>query len=137
MVHDVNVAVRMVDDWTVRCPGTVEGNELKQIAIQKERRKIKRLFGKKIKHIIYLLESMEELWYKNNDCSVGVVKMGFSLKRLAQHPYAVPMEFYYAVFTSPGNLIPLKLLYKGDTRTAKGLAMTGFDWLKLNDYEVI
>jgi len=137
MALDINVAVRMVDDWKERCPGTVEGKALKTIAIQKERRKIKRLFGKKIKHIIYLLEGTEELWYKNNNCSVGVVKMGFSLKRLAQHPHAVPMEFYYAVFSSPGNLIPLKLLYRGNTKTARGLAMTGFDWLKLNDYEVI
>lgn len=133
---DINTAVRMVDNWRERCPGEIDGKQLKLIGIQRERR-IRRLFGKKIKHYIYQKDGSSELWYKNDKCAVGVVKMGFSVKRLTSHPFAVPMEFYHDVFTMPHSLVPVRLLPEHQKKTLEQLALTGAEWLRLNNYELV
>ena len=133
---DINDAVRMVDNWRERCPGKVEQRKLIKIGIQKERRLLRRLV-KKVKHIIYLQDGTQNIWYKNSDCDVGVVKMGFSLKRLAMHPNAVPMEFYYAAFMEPDNPLPIDLLRGQDLNTLREVSMSAREWLRINDYVLI
>lgn len=136
MTHDVNEAVRMVDNWRERCPGTLRQKKLVKVAVQKERRRLRRIF-KKIKHIIYVLEGTDEIWYKNSDCAVGVIAMGFSLKRLAQHPNAVPMEFYHAMFMKPDQSLPVQLLRGQDKIALEAINMTPREWLKLNNYVLV
>lgn len=133
---DVNTAVRMVDNWRERNPGMLDDKPLRLIAIQKQRR-LKRIFRGKVKHYIYWQEGTKNIWYKNAKDSVGVVKMGFSIKRLNSHPNAVPMEFYHDVFTMPHSLIPLSLLPESQKKTLEELALTGAAWLSLNDYELV
>jgi len=133
---DVNTAVRMVDNWRERYPGTIDGHPLKLLAIQKERR-LRRIFKGKVKHWIYWQESSKNIWYKNSKDAVGVVKMGFSLRRLSEHPNAVPMEFYHDVFTMPHSLIPISLLPEASKKTLEQLALTGAEWMRLNDYELV
>lgn len=133
---DINTAVRIVDNWRDRCPGQVDGKDLIQIGVQKERRFLKRLFGKKVKHIIYVIKDTKMIWYKNKTCDVGVVKMGFSLKRLGDHPNAVPMEFYYDAFVNPDKLVDTSLFRGQDQQTIKSLSMTNREWLNMNNYEL-
>ena len=132
----INTVVRMVDNWRKRYPGTVNNKSLLKIGIQKERRLYKRLLGRKVKNVIYLLEGTKQIWYKRKEDAIGVVAMGFSTKHLAMHPSAVPMEFYYEVFTSPKKMIQLEHLTVKQQATMRDLAMTGSEWLALNDYEI-
>lgn len=139
---DINTAVRFVDDWADKdpktrdsSPGKVDGKQLRQIGVQKERRLLRRLF-KSVKHVIFLAEGTHDIWYKNNYDYPAVVKMGFSLSRLTMHPNAVPMEFYYEVFMNPGKLLPVDLLRGQSIETLKGLQMRGYEWLELNDFKL-
>lgn len=134
---DMSSVVRLVDNWRERCPGTVDKKNLIQLGIQKERRLLKRMFGKKIKNIIYQREGTQEIWYKRKECAVGVVAMGFSTKLLESHPNAVPMAFYWDVFTMPNSIIPISLLSEQQADALEITALTGHDWLKMNDYELI
>lgn len=111
--------VRFVDAWTDNdpktrdsCPGTINGNELIHIGNQFSKRF---RFFKKRKHIIYNEKGTRNIWYKNSKCNAGIVSMGFSLKRLANHPKAKSMEAYAIKFLD-GN---------------------SDKWLKRNNYELI
>lgn len=100
---DMRVVVRFVDDFEDTdprtrnsCPGTVNGHKLIHIANQTQRR-----FGflpKRVKNVIYLEQGTGNIWYKRSKCNVGIVAMGFSLSRLANHPNAVSMEEYTKFF---------------------------------------
>lgn len=101
---DINTAVRFLDDvvdgnpkTNELCPGRIDKHDLVQIAIQKERRLLKRIF-KPTKHIIFIEDGTHLLWYKNNYCYPAAVKMGFSLSEMAMDSKSVPMEIYYARF---------------------------------------
>ncbi len=136
---DLSHAVRMVDNWRESEPGTIDEKKLIEIGYQKERRRLKRWFGHKVKHRIYRLEGTEEIWYKQKRYSQGVVKMGISLKRKGLHPKSVPMEFYWEVFSKPRGALPIDLLRLSEegTKTITTIGMTSADWLKLNDYVVV
>lgn len=107
----------LVDGWRdpeARCPGSVGGLKLIPIAIQTHRR-LRNLFKKTPKHIIYQLGNTRGIWYKNSKCHVMAVKMGLSIRRLAMHPKAVPMEQYAKYFIDKIDV----------------------DWLKRNNYQFI
>ena len=102
---DISIAVRFVDDYMDKdpktrdsCPGKVNKHKLVLIGQQRERRIIKLLLNKKIKHYIFREEGTRNIWYKNSVCNPGVVMMGFSLSLLKMHPNAVPMEKYAKYF---------------------------------------
>lgn len=121
--------VRLVDAWIDNdpktrdsCPGKINGHELHPIGIQWNRRF---RFFKKIKHIIYQEVSTRNIWYKNSKCNAGVVAMGFSLSRLANHPNTVSMEIYSMAFLDNPNDLIIEL------------GITGAEWLARNDYELI
>ncbi len=117
---DMTTVVRFVDDFEDddprtrnSCPGTVNGKKLIHIANQTQRR-----FGflpKRVKNVIYLEQGTGNIWYKRSKCNVGIVAMGFSLSRLANHPNAVPMEQYTKYFVD----------------------MVDLDWLERNDYVIV
>ena len=132
---EINTAVRLVDNWRERTPGTIDGKALKLVGIQKQRR-LRRLFRGRIKYYIYLQVGTEAIWYKRKRSAVGIVKMGFSVRKLMSHPKAVPAEFYYAVFTSPEKVIPVSHLEQKQQETIRSLDMTGTGWLAMNDYEL-
>lgn len=118
---DINTAVRFVDDFIDKdpktrnsSPGKVNGNQLIQIGIQKERRLLKILTGHKIKHYIFQEEGTRNIWYKQGFNNAGVVKMGFSLKELAMDKRSVPMETYARYFLD--NIDP--------------------DWMERNNFEL-
>ena len=99
---DTSTVVRLVDDYIDddyhtrdSCPGKVNGHKLIHIGNQIERRIFRR---GRVKHLIYLEEGTRNIWYKDSNCSPGAVAMGFSTKRLANHPNAVPMEQYAKYF---------------------------------------
>ena len=112
---DPKILTRFVDDWRNSCPGTVDQHKLTKIAVQKERRILKKLF-KPIKHIIYLEESTKMLWYKSNECHPAVVRMGIT-KNNTLHDKAVSMEEYYHIF------VVANIAYS--------------EWLKRNDFELV
>lgn len=121
--------VKLVDAWTDSdprtrdsCPGKINGHELTSIAIQYNRRF---RFFKRQKHIIYFEKGTRNIWYKNSKCNAGIVAMGFSLKRLKNHPKAVSMETYASIF-----------LGKPDEFNAELLTYNK-DWLAKNDYVLI
>lgn len=117
---DMSTVVRLVDafqddDYHTRdsCPGTVNKHKLIHIANQTQRR-----FGflpKTVKNVIYIEEGTSNIWYKRSKCNAGIVAMGFSLSRLGQHPYAVPMEQYMKFFIDESDP----------------------DWLARNDYVLV
>lgn len=116
---DMSGVVRIVDAWTDNdpktrdsCPGKINGNQLEPIAIQWNRR-LK--FWKRQKYIIYQEHGTRNIWYKRSKCNAGVVAMGFSLKRLANHPKSISMEAYAKYF-----------LDNWDSK-----------WLKRNNYQLI
>ena len=124
---DINIAVRFVDDWKDHdpktrnsSPGTVNGNKLYQIGIQKERRLLKILTGHSIKNYIFVEQGTRNIWYKQSFNNAGVVMMGFSLSLLGPHPKSVPMETYAKAFLDGGYIPELK----ADADA----------WLKRNDY---
>lgn len=108
--------VRFTDNWRDTCPGTVDGDKLIKIAVQKERRILKRLF-KPIKNIIYLQEGTKMLWYKPSECFPAVIKMGISRKNLNEDSKSVPMEIYY------NRLVVATLANE--------------EWIKRNDFELV
>ena len=134
--YDVNTATRMVDNWRERNPGSLDDKPLVLVGVQKERR-LRRLFKGRIKYFIFKQEGTGNIWYKRKMDSVGAVKMGFSVKRLANHPTAVPMEFYFEVFVHPSKLIPLSHLPEGQKKTLRSLIIRGDRWLELHGYELV
>lgn len=103
----MSTVVRFVDAWTDNdpktrdsCPGKINTHDLIPIAIQYNRRF---KFFKKQKHIIYNEKGTRNIWYKNSKCNAGVVAMGFSLKRLKNHPKSVSMESYAKKFIDGHN----------------------------------
>lgn len=130
---EIAAGARLVDDWRKPCPGTIDEKQLKRVGIQRERRF---LFFRSVKHIIYLQEGTHNLWYKNKHCGQGAAVMGFSLKRLGMHPSAVPMEFYYQVFTTPDKPLPVELLRGQSLDTLREIAMPTRKWLEINNFEL-
>ena len=125
----MTTVVRLVDDFLDEdhhtrdsCPGTVNKHKLIPIGKQFNRRF---RFFKKLKHIIYLEESTRNIWYKNSKCNAGVAAMGFSLKRLHNHPKAVSMKTY------------AKLFLDNPFDKVDEVNSIASDWLKRNDYELI
>lgn len=126
---DMSNVVRLVDAWTDSdpktrdsCPGTINGHTLAPIAIQYNRRF---RFFKRQKHIIYQEVDTRNIWYKNSKCNAGIVAMGFSLKRLMNHPKAVSMETYASVFLGKPDEFNNELLTYNK------------EWLARNNYVLI
>lgn len=126
---NISNVVRLVDAWTDSdpktrdsCPGKINGYKLIPIAIQYNRRF---RFFKRQKHIIYREGDTRNIWYKNSKCNAGIVAMGFSLKRLKNHPKSISMKTYAAVF-----------LGKPDEFNDELLAYNK-EWLARNDYILI
>ncbi len=103
-----------VDDWREADPGEVGGKKLNLIAIQHARR-ARNLWRKRPKNLIYRIGKGREIVYKRYSKSPAVMKMGISIKRLGNHPYAVSMEDYAMYFID-----------KIDA-----------DWLQRNNYELV
>jgi len=111
MNRDIHEAVRLVDafmddDYHTRdsCPGTVNNHNLLHIANQMDRRSWWRRARRRVKNLIYIEEGTSNIWYKTSKCNVGVVAMGFSLRRLGMHPNAISMEQYTKYFIDESDL---------------------------------
>lgn len=126
---DIREVVRLVDDfqddnYSTRdsCPGKVNGNILRPIGRQIQRRLFRR---NTIKHLIFLEENTRNIWYKDSYCNAGVVAMGFSLSKLELHPKAVPMEVYAQIFLD------------GVDKLVIPVGTSAKEWLKRNDFELV
>ena len=117
---DIHTAVRLVDDFQDTdprtrnsSPGSVNGNQLVMIGVQKERRLFKKAFWP-IKNFIFVEYGTRNIWYKPSYNSAGVVKMGFSLSEMKMDKRSVPMDTYALYFLDHANP----------------------DWLARNDFEL-
>ena len=103
-----------VDNWRDADPGEIGGKKLNLIAIQHARR-LRNLWRKRPKNLIYKIGNTREIVYKRYSKSPAVMKMGISIKRLGNHPNAVSMEKYAKYFIDKKNP----------------------DWLERNNYELV
>ena len=106
---DLHNVVRLVDDFQDTdprtrnsSPGSVNGNQLVMIGVQKERRLLKKAFWP-IKNYIFVEYGTRNIWYKQSFNNAGVVKMGFSLSEMKMDKRSVPMEVYAQYFLDGTN----------------------------------
>jgi len=96
-------------------PGKLDGKTLVLIALQKERRLLKRIFHPTKNWIYRIGDRTDLVVYKPFPKAAGVIPMGISMTTMWWHPKSVPMETYCERF----------------------ITMPDKEWLAMNDFVLV